>query len=38
SVSQMQGSMSLKNAPDPHAFERAHYIQAVSGHEWHGQG
>ena len=29
SVSQLRGSMSLKNAPDPAGFERANYMQAL---------
>lgn len=32
SVRQMQGSMSQKNCPDPAAFERAQYMQAVSSY------
>ena len=38
SVEQMRGSMSLQHSPDPRAFERAHYIEAVSGGAWHGLG
>ena len=31
SVEQMKGSLSLKSCPDPEAFERAHYIKAITG-------
>lgn len=31
SVAQMKGSMSQRNAADPAAFERAHYVRALEG-------
>ena len=31
SVRQLQGSMSQRNAAFPAAFERTHYVRAVSG-------
>jgi dihydroorotate dehydrogenase (fumarate) len=34
SLRQMQGSMSLERCPDPKAYERANYIQVLSG--WKG--
>jgi dihydroorotate dehydrogenase (fumarate) len=30
SVRQLRGSLSQKNCPDPTAFERAHYMRAIS--------
>ncbi len=32
SVAQLQGSLSQKNCPDPSAFERAQYMQAISSY------
>lgn len=32
SVQQLQGSLSQKNCPDPSAFERAHYMRAISSY------
>ncbi len=32
SVEQLQGSLSQKNCPDPSAFERAQYMQAISSY------
>ena len=31
SVTQLKGSLSQKNCPDPSAFERAQYMRAVKG-------
>jgi dihydroorotate dehydrogenase (fumarate) len=31
SVSEIRGSLSLKNCPDPAAFERAQYMQVLQG-------
>jgi dihydroorotate dehydrogenase (fumarate) len=33
SLSQIKGIMSQKNCPDPSAFERAQYVQALSTYE-----
>ena len=30
SVTQLKGSLSQKNCPDPSAFERAQYMRAIS--------
>jgi dihydroorotate dehydrogenase (fumarate) len=32
SVRQMQGSMSQKSCPEPAAFERAHYMRALTSY------
>ncbi|HAH06319.1 MAG TPA: dihydroorotate dehydrogenase-like protein [Elusimicrobia bacterium] len=32
SIEQMKGSLSHRNCPDPEAFERAHYVKALSGY------
>lgn len=32
SVEQLKGSMSLRNVPDPHAYQRANYVQVL--HSW----
>jgi dihydroorotate dehydrogenase (fumarate) len=32
SIEQMKGSLSHKNCPDPEAFERAHYVKALTGY------
>lgn len=34
SLSQMKGSMNLSRCPDPKAFERANYMQALQTWEW----
>jgi dihydroorotate dehydrogenase (fumarate) len=31
SLSSIRGSLSLKNCPDPSAFERAHYMKVLQG-------
>jgi dihydroorotate dehydrogenase (fumarate) len=33
SVTQMRGSLSQKNCPDPSAFERAQYMRAISSYK-----
>jgi len=32
SIKQMQGSMSRKSVPQPHAFERANYMKVLSSY------
>ncbi len=34
SITQMQGSMSQKNLPDPSAFERAQYMKALTSYQY----
>ena len=35
SVTQLKGSLSQKNCPDPSAFERAQYMRAISSYPVH---